>query len=454
MRSRLRRAWSVRPLLVAVAGLALTAAGAGSARASALLARVETRAVGRGVAIALLAPGTRDLKVTAFTLDNPSRLIFDLKEAALARGLQSSLALSLPGISAARLGQYRSDPDVARLVLDLAESAPPPTWNVTRGPHPGETLIVLEPAGPVTLPTPTVEKTAHGLAVRLAGAGGLQRCTAALDNPPRVFTDLANATLEVNCRKGFSSGPIREIRMAQQAPDGDTPVARLVIELRESQEYSESVDGEDLVLAFGRPPARERAKPKPLKGKIIVVDPGHGGKDSGALSDDESDQVQEKDVVLDIGLRLAQLLRERGAEVVMTREDDTFIPLGARSDTANRLNADAFVSIHCNSCDTPNTLHGTSVYYDHLDSVPLAAAVQEELIAVLESKDNGIRSANFSVIRRSQCPGVLVETAFINHEEDRKLLTDPESRRRMAEAIVRGVIRFFSETPPSGGPTQ
>ena len=448
MRSRLRRAWRVRPLLVAVAGLALTAAGAGSARASALIARVETRPVGRGVAIALLAPGTRDLKVSAFSLDNPSRLIFDLKEAALARGLQSSLALSLPGLSAARLAQFRSDPDVARLVLDLADNAPPPMWKVVRGTAPGETLILLEPAGPVTLPLPTVEKRGHGLAVRLAGAGLLPRRTAALDNPPRVFTDLANAVLEVNCRKSFPTGPIREIRMAQQAPDGDTPVARLVIELRESQEYSESVDGEDLVLAFGQPPAR-----KLLKGKVIVVDPGHGGKDSGALSDDGSDQVQEKDVVLDLGLRLAQLLRPQGAEVVMTRADDTFIPLVARSDTANRLSADAFVSVHCNSCGTPNTLCGTRVYYDHPDSVPLAAAVQEELIAVMGSKDNGLRNANFSVIRRSQCPGVLVETAFINHDEDRKLLTDPESRQRISEAIARGVIRFFSETPRAEGPT-
>ena len=199
---------------------------------------------------------------------------------------------------------------------------------------------------------------------------------------------------------------------------------------------------------------------KALKGKRIVVDPGHGGKDSGALSASEEEDAQEKDIALDFGLRLARLLRAQGAEVAMTREDDTFIPLGQRSQLANDLGADAFISIHCNSCATPNTLHGTAVYYDHEDSAALAQCVQQELVPALGSRDNGVRNANFSVIRRSQCPGILVETAFINHDEDRKLLTVPtcdatrynQPAARTSRRWRSSVIRKYALTVKSSQP--
>ncbi len=132
----------------------------------------------------------------------------------------------------------------------------------------------------------------------------------------------------------------------------------------------------------------------------------------------------------------------------MTRDDDTYVSLSARAEVANRLKANAFISIHCNSCDRPNTLHGTSVYFDHRHSAGFARLVQNELVAALGTMDKGVRNANFAVIRRARVPGILVETAFINHEEDRARLLHPRFRERAARAVAAGLIRFLKE----GGP--
>jgi N-acetylmuramoyl-L-alanine amidase len=131
----------------------------------------------------------------------------------------------------------------------------------------------------------------------------------------------------------------------------------------------------------------------------------------------------------------------------MTRSDDTFIPLQERAAIANRLKADAFISIHCNSCEAPDTLCGTSVYYDHPHSERFAELVQGELIASLGTADKGVRNANFAVIRRTKGPGVLVETAFINHQDDRAGLQHPKFRERTARAIVQGLVEYLKERP-------
>jgi len=182
-----------------------------------------------------------------------------------------------------------------------------------------------------------------------------------------------------------------------------------------------------------------------LKGKTIVIDPGHGGDDVGAPATfgPPPQGPYEKDIVLDIGRRLAALLRAEGAEVTMTRKDDTYISLSERAALANRLKADALISLHCNSCDDPDTLHGTSVYFDHQHSARFAQLVQSELIGALGTEDKGVRNANFAVIRRTKGPGILVETAYINHESDRERLVNPNFRERTARAVVRGLIDFL-----------
>lgn len=415
------------------------------------VSRIEVSRTEQEVILTVFAAADGPLDIQAFTLDDPPRLVLDLPGATLDPEQLSCLPVGTAGIRQIRLGQFQLDPDIARLVLDLDEGAPAPAWRTAQGEEPGETNLIFPIAGPLLLEPPEVESTEDAVLVRVAGVARLPRCVAILDNPPRVFADITDAQLQASYRQELPDGLIREIRMAQQPAPSEHPVSRVVVELREAQYHSIFVDGNDLVIALGpRPwalPLADHEAANRMVGRRIVIDPGHGGQDIGApaIFGPPAQGPFEKDIVLDIALRLGRLLEAEGAEVTLTRQGDSYVSLRGRAAVANRLNADAFISIHCNSCDRPNTLCGSSVYYDHQHSVRFARLVQEELVASLGTVDKGVRNANFAVIRRARVPGILVETAYINHDGDRARLVHPNFRERAARAMLRGVIRFLAE---------
>ena len=450
------RAW--RPFLA----LSMLWAAIGVLPVAAAAARVISQAGvherAGDLVLAVLADREGLLELKSFVLDNPPRLVLDLPGAVLASDLPAVLPVEVAGIRQVRLGQFQSDPPIARIVLDLTGEGDPPAWEASPGDDPRETLIVLDTCPAPVLEPPTVEKGEQGVVLlRLAGAASLPREFGCLKEPPRIYLDFTGAALAASYTGSCEEKGIREIRMGQQSADPEHPVSRVVVELREAGAYTVFTDGDDVVLAIGENawslPLGDYLPSGRLKGRKVVVDPGHGGKDSGAPAFFRGGPQEpfEKDIVLDIGLRLAALLKAEGAEVTMTRDDDTYVSLSGRAEIANRLKADAFVSLHCNSCDKPDTLSGTSVYFDHQHSARFAALVQNELVAALGTVDKGVRNANFAVIRRARVPGVLVETAFINHKEDRARLLHPRFRERAARAITAGLIRFLGTKSAEGG---
>lgn len=385
-----------------------------------------------------------------FPLREPSRLVVDLQDAVLVT-LQAPVTVGVAGVETVRVAQFQAAPPAVRIVLDLSLAADTIHWTANAEEQTGDLVLAVGDASAPLLSTPKVDRSADTVTVRIAGAGGMERVVKALPDPDRVYIDFAGATFRGTLEQALPEGPVAELRMAQQPPQAEGPVARLVLELREpGVAYSVSADGADLVIAIGPTlwalPLGVHRSTGALKGKLIVIDPGHGGKDPGApaFPGPPAEEPFEKDIVLDIGLRLARVLRTEGARTTLTRGDDTYVTLKGRSDLANRLGADAFVSIHCDSCVKPNTLRGTSVYYDHDHSIALANLVQKELVATLATEDRQVRYANFSVIRRTQVPGILVETAFINHDSDRRRLTHPNFRERVARAIAEGLVRFLA----------
>ena len=174
----------------------------------------------------------------------------------------------------------------------------------------------------------------------------------------------------------------------------------------------------------------------------IVVDPGHGGRDSGAVG---IGGLLEKQAVLDISLQLAALLRRQGAEVVMTRDDDTFISLEGRTQMANRLNATVFVSVHANAADISRTdVSGIETYY-HQSGGALAQSVHRSIMQAFPyMRDRGVRTARFYVLRNSRMPSILVETGFVTGRQDAALLSNPTWRSQMAWAIARGTIQYLN----------
>jgi N-acetylmuramoyl-L-alanine amidase len=219
-----------------------------------------------------------------------------------------------------------------------------------------------------------------------------------------------------------------------------------------------------------------------LKLGRVVIDAGHGGKDTGSIG---PNGLLEKDLVLDVALRLGRLIaKQLGAEVVYTRSDDTFIPLGERTAIANRVKADLFISVHANS-SSDSSATGVETYYFNLHGDKKATdvamrenATDESAIsdlndllkkAVLQTKleeskefaqkvndsltasaikmnsnahDRGVRKAPFVVLIGASMPSILAEIGFVSNPHDEKLLKRNDQRERIAEALLKGVTEY------------
>ncbi|HEU0013511.1 MAG TPA: N-acetylmuramoyl-L-alanine amidase [Longimicrobium sp.] len=197
----------------------------------------------------------------------------------------------------------------------------------------------------------------------------------------------------------------------------------------------------DLVLRVRRPPDIDAAQP--LRGRRIVVDPGHPpGGATGPTG------LTEAEANLAIATRLAEKLRARGAEVHMTRTTMESVELAPRAEMALRLDAELFVSVHNNAFGegvNPFRNHGTSTYSFHPFSAPLARALDREIAAVTGIPDLGAKFGNFAVIRPTWYPSALTESLFMLIPEQEAALRDPAFLDRLAEAHARGIEAFLRE---------
>jgi N-acetylmuramoyl-L-alanine amidase len=179
-----------------------------------------------------------------------------------------------------------------------------------------------------------------------------------------------------------------------------------------------------------------------LAGLTIVVDPGHGGTDPGAIGNG----LYERDMVLDIGKRLQSKLEAVGANIVMTRATDTYITLSDRVKTANDIGANAFISIHNNAASS-GSANGTETYWNDIhasqESQELATEIQKELIKQLGTRDRGVKEADYRVIKDTTMVSVLVEVAFITNSSDATKLANPEFRDKAAQAIYQGLLNYY-----------
>jgi N-acetylmuramoyl-L-alanine amidase len=186
----------------------------------------------------------------------------------------------------------------------------------------------------------------------------------------------------------------------------------------------------------------QQRPPVPQGKLLVVIDPGHGGKDSGAPG---IGGLLEKDVVLPIGRRIATTLQQNGIQTVLTRDADFFVELQGRVDIAERVNATLFVSIHANSVDGRPDVNGLEVYY-YDSGYGLAQAVRKSILQDISTlKDRGTRKARFYVLRKSSMPSILVETGYMTGREDNPRLGSPEYQNRMADAIARGILRYLQQ---------
>jgi len=184
---------------------------------------------------------------------------------------------------------------------------------------------------------------------------------------------------------------------------------------------------------------------------MVVLDVGHGGKDTGA----PGDNVNEKDVNLDVALKVGQILTQKGIKVEYTRTDDTFLSLNEEATVGNLYNAALFVAIHSNSSTEPNPSGTETYYYAPLESPELyiqkdercrlATYLQQALVAKLGRNDRGVKQGNLAVLRNTQMTSALVEIAFISNPTECELLKQQNFRQMAAQAIADGIEGYMKE---------
>lgn len=194
---------------------------------------------------------------------------------------------------------------------------------------------------------------------------------------------------------------------------------------------------------YGRPLSAATLPTVPRGRFKVVIDPGHGGPDPGAVG---IRGLRETNVVLDVSLQVAQLLQARGVKVVMTRTSEVDVDLPPRVWLANRQRADAFVSIHANalSMARPDVNGVETFFYRGGRSRQLAQSIQDQLMAVSPgTPDRGARPGRFYVIRRTTMPAALAEMGFVTGRIDAPRLADPGFRRKLAVAMAGGILNYL-----------
>lgn len=196
------------------------------------------------------------------------------------------------------------------------------------------------------------------------------------------------------------------------------------------------------------------------KSKVILVDPGHGGSDSGAVANG----VREKDLNLGMSLAIKSEAEKVGLKVILTRDRDVALTLRERTDMIARYNADIFISVHNNSNRNPNSASGTEVYY-HMqqpESRALAQIAHDKIVAAVGTNprraksDSTLYSSGLFVLRNSPVPAILLEVGFVNHAQEAARLRNPEFQRKVGKAVVDAVIAYLggsisASAAPAGG---
>ena len=485
-----------------------------------------------------------EVEYQAARVENPDRIYFDLHHSRLAQELVGkSFAITDDGfLTRIRAAQYSNDvtrvvldvhevgeysafllPNPYRLIIDIHGKQPGPGSKPQVAEAPGVDRSAItenpQPQAPVAgssvevsaLPPMPVTDGSEAFGLPARKAANLAQAQAVAQ--PRVVIPVKSTTAKpvpntVTSRSGDTGSEVAAVSQQQGRVEATSRPTSQPIVARSSGQGTDDVaqaDDAPVVKKSSRSKTRgvtqahvdgapvEAAPPTAdgetslvralgLKIGRIVIDAGHGGHDSGTLG---ADGIEEKDVVLDVALRLGKLLHDRlGAEIVYTRADDTFIPLETRTAIANKAQADLFISIHANSSQDASA-RGVEVYYLNFTSDPeamkvagrenavstqsvhelsdlvkkialkdkideskeLAGDVDESLYAGIAKgneglKNRGVKKAPFVVLIGANMPSILAEISFVTNPEDAEELERPAYRERVAESLYNGVARY------------
>lgn len=384
-------------------------------------------------------------------LHNPERVYYDIPNSKPLINAKHYYSEDLTDAFVKRIRVAETQPGVTRVVLDLTG---PVDISVSQLVNPDRLIVDLRSKGPLTIssapPLPDLLGSSPSpVAIAPLRPEAVKPEPVALTVPPVTVPPVVPASVVPAGPITVESGPVEIAKPARRTTEGGT----------------------SLVRTLG------------LKVRRVVIDAGHGGHDQGT---EGGKGLLEKDLVLDVSLRLGKLIQEGlGSEVVYTRSDDTFIPLEGRTALANERKADLFLSIHANSSPSLPQISGVETYYlnftDNKDSMAVAtrenatsqksifdlrdiiqaisqhdkAAESREFAAHVQAalyafssrnfpaeKNRGVKKAEFVVLVGASMPSVLAEIGFLSNPKEEALLKKPEYRQKLAEALYHGVSKY------------
>ena len=356
----------------------------------------------------------------AVFLESGSRLLIDFP-ATTTRLKSKQFQYDSQLIEEVRVSQYSQT--TARVVVDLAAAVPHQlTWNQNQ-------LQV------------NIFNKLKGVKLKDIGAGteAIVELLAPenykvsrLINPQRLVIDIPGIVVNKDeIKVPAKQGVIKKVRVSQYSTNPHQ--GRVVLELNKSVNVTK--DTVDNKLSF-------KLADFNLAGKVITIDPGHGGQDPGAIGYSD---LYEKVPVLKIALKLEKLLEDAGAKVVMTRRKDEFITLEERVKLANKMNSDIFVSIHLNG-HRSSTSFGTETFIasrSNSNSQLLAQFIQSSLIEELGTFDRGVKEEELYVLKNTNMPAVLEEVVFISNKKGEDRIMKESFKEKSALAMYKGIIKYF-----------
>lgn len=460
-----------------------------------------------------------EVKYEAGRVPNPDRIFFDLHDTKLASALVGkSFDVSDGFLRKIRVAQFQKD--MARVVLDVDDVSdysafllPNPYRLIIdiHGRNPQKTTAVAKAEAPVKKPAEETAKPKEAAAAqKTAGetskpaAAGATKASAKAATTTTDTTSKESAPNPASAKTATKAGKGADNKSADENTTGkgdangidanqeqratqrptSKPTFQAVAPRAPEKQQRKSTTAEAHIAQPTADGERSLIRALGLKIGRIVVDAGHGGHDTGTIA---SNGLMEKDLVLDVARRLGRLLQARlGAEVIYTRDDDSFVPLETRTAIANQQQADLFISIHANS-SADRRARGVETYYlnftSSADALEVAArenAVSEKSIHELQDlvkkialrdkieesrefatnvqtslyqnlsvrdrglRDRGVRKAPFIVLIGANMPSILAEISFVSNPTDARKLQTPEYRQKIADALYKGVTKYVS----------
>ena len=447
--------------------------------AAASLSRVENvRYAVNGDTLRIVVDMTKEFEYKEFYVENPSRLVVDIEGASLSPNVTKNFNINASQASRMRVGQF--NPSTVRIVIEtIAEIK---TFVLDGGPS-GCRLVIDVITPKSSTPKETVPSTIYQppsrkeddkskaererklqeererkakeereLKAKEERERKLQEKEKQLQEKERELKAREERQLKEEKERKAKEEKERKAKEERElkAKEERERKAKEERERKHKEETHQKVENPAPTTEIDK----DLASLMTLKGKIIAIDPGHGGNDAGAIG---PSGVMEKTVTLNVALELEKMLKAEGATIIMTRHTDkTVSPNGAkasaieelqaRCDVANHAKAHIFISIHADSFTNASARGTTGYYYSQTEgqaSIRLADCIRKALCEQIRTPSRGTKPCNFYVVKNTDMPATLIELAFISNPDEENILSSPEGVMKCAQGIFDGIEDYF-----------